>query len=132
MLKRNLFFLFTITLFATASLVLDIFNYNPYQASSAVFVNFYVSLFLSLGGVGAFFIYYLKIKSSKDKLIYAYFWPSVRQGASFAAILSLLLFLHSMKILDWWVGTSAVVVAVLLELFFQTKRPSEKKMEQEH
>ncbi|MEK7096476.1 MAG: hypothetical protein AAB881_00795 [Patescibacteria group bacterium] len=122
MLKRNLFFLFTITLFAFASLVLDVFNNNPYQSGSAVFINFYISMFLTFGGIAAIGIYYLKIKAKADKLIYSYFWPSVRQGMIFSFALTAMFALRGFRVLDWWIGISVVVVVTLLELFFQTKK----------
>lgn len=122
MLKRNLFFLFTVTLFAFASLVLDIFNNNPYQSGSSVFINFYTSMFLTFSGIIAITIYYLKIKTKTDKLIYSYFWPSVRQGAIVAFAVTALFALRGFRILDWWIGVSVIVVVTLLELFFQTKK----------
>lgn len=126
MLKRNLFFLCTVTIFAIASLVLDIFNYNPFEAQTAVFVNFYVSLFLTLGGVLAFTIYYCKIYFSKETLLYKIFWPSVRQALFLSLALTTLLIMKGLKLLDIWVGFSLVVIILLLELFFQTKRTVKK------
>ena len=75
MLKRNLFFLFAITVFGLASFVLDVVNYNPYEAGHAVFINFFVSFFVTLSGILAFIIYFLKLKLGRDKNIYSYFFP---------------------------------------------------------
>ncbi len=122
MLIRNLFFLFSVTLFAAASTVLDIFNYNPYQASQSAFINFYISFCFAVAGIASIVIYYLKIKYFKDKAINSYFWPSVRQGFLFAAALTLLLLLKGLRLLDWWVGIPLLIAVVLLELFFQTNR----------
>lgn len=126
MLKRNLFFLFSVTLFAIASLVLDIFNYNPFEAGQVVFINFYASLFFSLTGVLAFCIYFFKFRGLKDKAIHALFWPSIRQGALASSGLVVLIILKNMLILDIWVGSSVFIIAVLLELFFQTKKTKNK------
>lgn len=127
MLIRNLFFLFSITLFATASLVLDIFNYNPYKSGMSVFVNFYLSLFIGLAGIISIFVYYFKLKFKKDKSIYSYFWPSVRQSIFISLSITLLLVLKGFKLLDWWVGIPLVIAVVLLELFFQTTSSNIKK-----
>lgn len=126
-LIRNLFFLFAITLFAVASLVLDLFNYNPYEASSGVFANFFVSFFISLAGICAFVIYYTKIRFSKDKSINAFFLPSLRQGALVSLAFTVILILKTLKILDWWIGGPMIIAIVLLELFFQTVSPIKKK-----
>jgi len=125
-LIRNLFFLFTITIFALASLILDMFNYNPYQSGSGVFMNFFVSFFVSLSGIIAFAIYYTKIKMSKDKSINAFFLPSIRQAALISLALTILLVLKVLRILDWWVAGPLVIAIILLELFFQTNSPIKK------
>lgn len=123
MLTRNLFFLFAITLFALASVVLDIFNYNPFGAKTTIFLNFYLSLFLTLAGILSFLIYYIKVTLPKNKIIYLYFWSSVRQAVLISISLTTLLFLKSLNLFDWIVGISTVAVFFLLELFFQTKKP---------
>ncbi|MFA5926802.1 MAG: hypothetical protein WCT32_00475 [Patescibacteria group bacterium] len=128
MLKRNLFFLFSVTIFAFASLVLDLFNYNPFESGKLVFVNFFVSLHLTILGLGAFIIYYSKLFLFKDKLIYTSFWPSVRQSFFLATAATTLLFLSGVGLLDWWVGTSLVIVVILMELFFETKRPAKTEI----
>lgn len=127
MLKRNLFFIFTVTLFAFASLVLDLFNNNPYQSGPSVFINFYISLFLTFTGICSLAIYYLKIKTRRDKIIYLIFWSSVRQGAIVSLGITSLFVLAGFKVLDWWIGISVLIVYSLLELFFQTKKTRIKK-----
>ncbi|OQA04579.1 MAG: hypothetical protein BWY68_00226 [bacterium ADurb.Bin400] len=122
MLKRNFFYLFSVTIFAIASLVLCLYNYNPFVATSAIFVNFYVSLFASLAGVITLILYYIKYFRSKDKLVYATFFPSLRQAVFLSLALTMMLLLKGLDLLDWWIGTSIVMVAILSELFFQTKK----------
>lgn len=121
-LKRNLFFLLTITVFAIASLVVSIFNYNPYLASTSSLISFYASFLISLTGTGALFIYYLKIRASKNETVFLYFWPSIRQSFFLSLAVTVLLYLKSIKILDWLIGLSVVIVSVLLELFFESKK----------
>lgn len=131
MLIRNLFFLFTITAFAIASLVLDLFNYDPYSSNLSVFINFYVSFFLSVAGIFSFIIYFLKYRVSKDKTINAFFLPSVRQALLISLAITILLLLRMLQILDWWVGGPLVVAIILLELFFQTNSPLKKHKKSE-
>lgn len=125
-LARNLFFLFTITVFAFASVILDIFNYNPYQSNNSVFINLFVSLFFAIGGIFSFIIYFTKLKLSKDKNINAYFFSSVRQGILIAIAVIVLLVLRTLQILDWWVAGPTIIAIVLLELFFKTNAPLKK------
>ncbi|MDO8444460.1 MAG: hypothetical protein Q7S80_03070 [bacterium] len=119
---RNLFFLFTITTFAVASTVLSIFNYNPYQSSPVTIINFYASFLISLAGIGAIIIYYAKIKLAKNETIYSFFWSSVRQALFGATAITIVVYLQSLRILDWLIGISVVIVSILLELFFESKR----------
>lgn len=121
-LMRNLFFLFTITTFAVASTVLSIFNYNPYQSSPVTIINFYASFLISLAGIGAIIIYYAKIKLAKNETIYSFFWSSVRQALFGATAITIVVYLQSLRILDWLIGISVVIVSILLELFFESKR----------
>lgn len=121
-LLRNLFFLLAVTVFALASTVLCLFNYNPFKSDLPIFINFYASLFLALAGILAIVIYFLKTKLIKNNVGVILFWPSVRQGLLVSLALTTLLALKGLKILDWLIAISALIIAVLFELFFQTKR----------
>ena len=126
-LARNLFFLFTVTVFAIASVILDTFNYNPYEATTPMFINFFASLFFSIAGIAAFIVYYTKLRVAKDKSINAYFLSSIRQGLFVSAAITLLVILRTLQILDWWVAGPMVIAVILLELFFQTNSPLKKQ-----
>lgn len=128
MLKRNLFFLFSVTAFAVASTIVCIFNYNPYTSPTCVFINFYSSFCVAVAGIVGILIYFIKIQTKKDKNIYGYFWPSIRQAFFFSLGATIILLLRGLGILDWWVGGPLVIAVVLLELFFQTVLPSNKAM----
>ena len=119
---RNLFFLVSATIFALVSTLLAVYNYNPYIADKSVFINFYVSLTVGLGGLIAILIIAVKTRISKGQSNNVFFWPSVRQGLIFSTAVSTLLLLRGMKILDYLVGGSVVIVVILLELFFETKK----------
>lgn len=121
-LVRNLFFLFTVTIFGIASTILNIFNYNPYSANTSELINFYISLFVGIGGVTAIVIIYLKSKMIKKANLSIAFWPSIRQGSLVSLGITSTLLLRGLRILDWLIGVSILVVVALLELFFQTKR----------
>ena len=125
-IKSYLFFLFSVTVFAIASVILDIFNYNPYQSGVGVFVNFYFSFFLSITGVLSIIIFFLKIKLKKGEWSQVHLLPSIRQASLVALSLTVLLVLKGLKLLDWWVAGPLVVSIILLELFFQTVSPTIK------
>ena len=119
---RNLFFLVSATIFALVSTLLAVYNYNPNIADRSVFINFYASLTVGLGGLIAILIIAVKSRINKSQSSNIFFWPSVRQGLIFAAAVSTLLLLRGMKILDYLVGGSVIIVVILLELFFETKK----------
>lgn len=120
-IKRNLFFLFSITLFAVASTVLDLFNYNPFTSNIGIFINFYISLTLAITGILGLLIFYIRISRHKN-LSNTYFWPSVRLAFFISLGVNTLLFLKGMKLLDIWVGIPLMIAIILLELFFQTNK----------
>lgn len=122
MLKRNLFYLFFITIFSILSIILCISNYNPYKINLIQFVYFYSSFFVTVAGILSIIIFYIKIILQKKETIYIHFWPAVRQGLIISLGLSVLLILKGLKLLDWWVGIPIIVIILLLELFFQTKK----------
>lgn len=123
MLKKKLFLLFSVTIFALASTILDIFNYNPFESGSSVFINFYVSLFFTLTGIIGFFIFYFKIKIMKGEWNHSLLFPSVRQASFLSLSLIVLLMLKGLDLLDWWVGIPLVIATILLEMYFQTSSP---------
>jgi len=77
-------------------------------------------------GILAISIYYTKTKLSKNETIFKNFWSSVRQGLFISMGITTLLVLKGMKILDWLIGISIMIVVILLELFFQTKKGGTK------
>jgi len=115
--KAKLFFLLTVTLFSLATLILTLFNYNPFKAETSVFVIFYLSLFVTLSGVIVFFILFIKSRVSTTPIMNV-FWPSIRQSMLISLATTLLLLLQGIKILDLWVGVPLAIAILLLELFF--------------
>ncbi|MEI8143663.1 MAG: hypothetical protein WCG48_03555 [Candidatus Berkelbacteria bacterium] len=120
-LIRKLFFLFSITALAVASTAVSIFNYNPFVSSPAQFANFYISFFVAVAGVTTCILFYIKTKImtvAEEQ----HFWPSLRQGIFLSACATALLYLRGMRLLDWWIAASSVIITVLLEAYFQTKQ----------
>lgn len=118
-LKAKLFFVASVTIFSLSTLLLAIFNYNPFNVEYSVFIFFYLSFFLSFSGFFTFVIIFIKSRFSASNLSNQYFWSSVRQGVLISLILTLLLALTGLKILDFWVGIPLAIAILLLELFFR-------------
>lgn len=125
-LKGKLFFLFSLTVFAVASFVLNIFNYNPYNSPDWVFVSFFASLFASLIGILGIVIFLIKVKIKKSKNLNLEFNPSIRQAVLISFGVTAIFVLKSFRILDWWVGGPLFIAIILLELFFKTVSPHKK------
>jgi hypothetical protein len=119
---RNLFFLFSITLFGITSFVLATFNYNPFTSKLPVFMNFYGSFFIAVAGILAISIFYFKSRQRPNSNSNDFFWPSARQASLVSLALTALLALKGLKMLDLLIGLSIVIVVFLSELFFRTKK----------
>jgi len=122
MLKRNLFFLFFITVFSFLSLILCVNNYNPYNINPFQLIYFYSSFFLLLAGILSIIVFYFRLIIQKKETVYIHFWPAVREGTIISLGFTALLILRGLKLLDIWVGIPIMIIILLLELFFQTKK----------
>ena len=122
MLKRNLFFLFATTIFAILSLILCINNYNPFSVGFFQFIYFYLSFLLTITGFASIVIFYIRVSLKRRETIYIHFWPAVRQGSIIGIGLTVLLMLKGLGLLDIWVSVPIIIIFLLFELFFQTKK----------
>lgn len=119
---RNLFFLFAITIFTITSTILAVYNYNPFSSNISVFMDFYISFFFALAGIIAIAIYYIKSRKTKSEDAAKHFWSTVRESCFISLAVTVILALQGLKMLDLLVGSSVIIVTVLLELFFRTKK----------
>ena len=119
--KAKLFFLLTVVLFALATLVLTLFNYNPFSADISVFIMFYSSFFVSFSGFLTLFLLFLKSRAS-SQTSFEFFWPTLRLSIFISLITTILLFLQGTRILDFWVGIPLALAILLLELFFRQSK----------
>jgi len=121
-MKSKVFFTITVTIFALATLILTIFNYNPFQAASNVFVIFYTSLFVFLSGLSTILIFFIRYRINENFSQNRQFLSSLRQGQLLATIITILFLLKGLKVLDLWVGIPLVIAIILLELFFTSRK----------
>jgi hypothetical protein len=116
--KAKIFFTLSLTAFAIASLVLTIFNNNPFNSVTSVFSIFYCSLFVSIFGISTLLIILFKRRVS-DRLAADTFWSSARVSLLIAAVITILLALQGMRVLDLWVGIPLTLAILMMELFFR-------------
>jgi len=122
MLKRNLFFVFSLFIVGLASLFISVNNYNPFTASLYEFLFFYISFFITLLTFISIIIFYVKIGKSKSEVIYKNFWPSIRQGTILSLGVTSIIVLKGIRLFDIWIAIPIIIIVILLELFFQTKK----------
>lgn len=122
MLKRNLFFVFSLFIVGLASLFICVNNYDPFTATLYQYIFFYISFFFTILTLASIIIFYIKIGKSKSEVIYKNFWPSVRQGTLLSLGISSILVLKGTQLFDIWIAIPIVIIVILLELFFQTKK----------
>lgn len=121
-IKTNLFIIFSITLLALGVWLMILFNINPKNADWLEKLAFFGSLLLLLSGTLTFIIFYFRIWFSNKEVIYSYLPIAIRHSVLISFIAVSLLFLNALDVLTWWDGIILVVVIILIELFFQTKR----------
>ena len=130
-LKQSLFSLFTITLLSFGGWLTILFNTNPLEADTLIFVALYASLFLFIMGLASFIGFGIRVLLSNREVVYAHFSPSVRQGTLLALALTGLLFLQSLRVLSA-IDAGAFLLAIgLIELFFRAKQPVAESGEEE-
>lgn len=116
--KAKIFFTLSLLAFALATLLLTVFNNNPYHSETSVFVLFYASLFFSVFGISVLILVFVKRRIS-EQLQTETFWPAARLSMLIAAITTLLLILRGLRVLDLWVGVPLTIAILMLELFFR-------------
>lgn len=120
-LKRNLFYLFTVTLLGFGVWLSLLFHTDPTYADILTWLTFLGSLFLWLSGFLAFILFYFKLALVNHETVYNLLPSSVRQSAEISLIIVGLLALQALRVLGWWEGGLYVLVILLIELFFQTQ-----------
>ncbi len=109
------------TLIALVSLGLVIRLIDPARDGILGQVIFYVSLFFSVTGIAAIFLYWLRRFFSRGNNFEVGAGMSFRQGALVGLAVCLLLLLQSFQLLTWWDGGIVVAGVLLVELWFLSR-----------
>jgi len=104
---------------SVASLIVLLFNINPFEAQPKTLIYFLLSLFLGLATIICLFLYSLRMARGQKYLATKYMKVSVRQGFLVSVLVVGLLLLLAMKSLNWWDGLLLVASIVLIELYFR-------------
>jgi len=96
-----------------------LFNVNPYDAGSLIFIFFYFSLFLALLGTLTIVGIFTRISILKrDDFVARRVMTSFRQGAFLSGAAVSALFMMSRDLLTWWNIALFIIGVLLLEFFF--------------
>lgn len=109
------------TLVAFVSLVLVINFVDPKRDGLIGQLLFYASVFFSVTGIAALFLFWLRRKFSNFEIVDANAGISLRQGALVAFTLVALLILQSFRLLVWWDGGIVIAGILLIELWFLSR-----------
>lgn len=121
-IKKQLFGIFTGTLLALGIFLAIFFNSDPYTADIFTKTAFFTSLFLFISGFFTFSGFYLRVYFSNREIIYNNLPIAFRQAVLLAFLLTGLLVLKSLQILSIWDAIIFVVVVILIELYFRSRK----------
>ncbi len=120
-LRKGLFSIFSITLFALGAWVVILFNLNPWQSDSLIFIGFMASLFLWLAGLITLIEFGIRILFGQGEVIYANLPVSSRHGILIALSVILILSLQLLRVLNILEIILIIVVIGISELYFKTR-----------
>jgi len=104
---------------AAASLLVMIFNVDPFRAEPRTLTYFFISVFFFISSIVALILYLWRIVRGQKYKAKIYMQVSVRQGILFSTAITGLLLLQSMKSLNWWDGLLLIASLFLIELYFK-------------
>lgn len=110
------------TIICVAAFVLVIFLIDPEISGVLGKVVFYLSLFFSLVGIFTLIGYWIRIAISRKEIIFAHVGVSFRQALLLTIAVVSVLFLQSLRILNWWDGSLLAGLVILIEFFFLSRR----------
>lgn len=107
------------TALAWSAVALILFGVDPTETSGAVFVIFYVSLFLAITGTLSVIGFLMRVLVlRKQYFISRQVAVSFRQAVLLAALTVGGLILQSRSLLHWWTAALLVAAMTVLEFFF--------------
>lgn len=112
------FIVWIVTLISTIAFALIFWGVNPFQASLSFLIFFFISFFLSLGGILTLVGFYLReflIPQGKISVL----TTALRQAFLISLLVVSILVMYATETFAIWQAALLVVVAVLLELYLR-------------
>ncbi len=124
--------LLTISLFGLFLFSLSVFLLNPYveipsegftgKVNIFSLIVFYLGFFLFLGGIfSAIVLGMYSCRHSKIEQLYLCVTTSFRRGMLLAGLVTILLFLQSLRLLIWWDALLVATGVILLEMYLSVR-----------
>lgn len=106
------------TLLSGASLASILTFTNPKSIGLGIIFLLYLSLFLTISGLGSFIGIITRIRKNQYGIYVQQFKTSIRQGIFISILVTSSLFLSSKGLLVWWVELTLILLIVVIEIFY--------------
>lgn len=117
-LFRYLFFVSFSSVVSWVAFAIVILGVDPFVSSWTGAGVFYASLWFALSGTLALIGFFARRLIEREGSVVDHVVNAFRQGILLSFLLMITLFLQSLRIVTWWNVGLAIVVVVLLEIFF--------------
>ena len=126
-LRLYLFSLYFAIILSTGLIMFIILNINPYNSPFWIILLFYLTIFFFFTSLLGLIGFYLKVWASNREVIFAYLWPTLRQGMVISGLIVALLFLQQLRSLSWWIAGLMIVALIMIELFFRSNKSIKRR-----
>lgn len=109
------------TLVALIGLGLVIDYVDPTRSGVLGQTLFYISMFFSVTGLAALFLFWLRRRFLRNEIILGDMGISYREGLLIASVVSAMFVLQSFRLLVWWDAGLVIAAVLLIELWFLSK-----------
>ena len=102
---------------SASSLLLILLRVSPLTVPEIALPLFFLSFFIALSSLCAFLIAIARVMITRKPFVSSgYVVSSLRQGMFIGAASSIVIFLHLLQILNWWIAVLIYAVFVLVEM----------------
>lgn len=99
-----------------------LFNIDPNNADIFTISTFFISVFMFISGFLTFILFYLKNWFNNNEVIYTHLPIAIRQSVLISSAIIGILVFKSLDIFTVWDITIFLVIIILIELFFRSKK----------
>lgn len=102
--------------------IVILFTVDPLFAGGMEYVLFYLSFFLGVSGTYTLLSLLVRRRTHPEDLLLRQVAVSARQAVLLGLFLSFVSFLSAHNLLTWWSILGLLVLLVIIEIFFETRR----------